>query len=58
MEHEVDRGIGSDEMPRGSISDSLLGVLKQQYSDDEVKHAVSKRYLKNMETSGEITPDE
>lgn len=34
----------SEEATAGYLTDSLLGVLKQQYSDDEVKKARTAKY--------------
>ena len=34
----------SEEATAGYLTDSLLGVLKQQYSDDEVKNALTAKY--------------
>ena len=36
--------IVSEEATVGYLTDSLLGVLKQQYSDDEVKSARTAKY--------------
>ena len=34
----------SEEATAGYLTDSLLGVLKKQYSDDEAKHARTAKY--------------
>lgn len=34
----------SEEATVGYLTDSLLGVLKQSYSDDDVKHAITAKY--------------